>query len=186
MILSVAGAVIVGLALIGFLSFSLSGSLKTALDAQETRPPATPTTQATQDPQGPANPHHPRSFIDDFSNPERGWPVIDREGNKAAYSQGGYLIGLDGKSPGLVGGPRLELPDAQLEVDAVLVSGEPGFAAFGLICQNDVGVEYYRLKIGVDRAAAIQRVPGESVTSLAFLPAGNSIVQPGSGKTNHY
>jgi len=79
-------------------------------------------------------------YFYDFSDPNSGWWIVDKESSKAGYLNGEYQILLKNTGWGLVTWPGLVLPsDYRIEVDARQASSNAG--SYGLMFGLQYGVD---------------------------------------------
>jgi hypothetical protein len=120
-------------------------------------------------------------YHDDFSNPGSGWPQSSTADGSMGYEQGTYRMLVQSPLYDLQAVAGESFPDAQIEVDATLVSG-PVYNRFGVICRHLDMKDFYFFAVSSDGYYAIGKIK-DGVTSLlgqemmaysAFILKGNN------------
>jgi hypothetical protein len=104
-------------------------------------------------------------FRDDFSDPTSGWNRVVSSDGVSDYEDGAYRILVNQPNMDILAEPGLEFIDAQIEVDAIKVSGSRD-NRFGILCRMSDSRHYYSFIISSDSYYGIGKVDAESYALL--------------------
>jgi hypothetical protein len=133
-----------------------SGNDGTPGDISGTQPadtPVFPIVEPTQEPP----PGQNVLFEDDFSDPNSGWDVYSDADGEMAYSNGQYLISVNGDSLYSWVTPNLNFTDVIVELDAQMTSSDNDIQ-YGIICRYLDEQNWYVLVISADGQAAVRKL----------------------------
>lgn len=108
-------------------------------------------------------------YMDDFSNPESGWPSwTDPNGSFIDYQADGLRILVNQPQIDLFARPGKEFANSRIEVDAVKVGG-PDNNYFGIVCRYVNMKNYYAFIITSDGYNGIVKVQNGIFSMLSGL-----------------
>jgi serine/threonine protein kinase len=118
-------------------------------------------------------------YLDQFNNPNSGWPTYSGDNGQSGYVSDGYKIQVDAPDQQIIAVPGQLFSDIVIEITATQVTG-PEDAYYGALCRYKDDQNYYYFIVGSDGYYSIGKIAGganftlsETNTSQAILPATN-------------
>jgi len=106
-------------------------------------------------------------YLDDFSNPQSGWPSwSDPNGSSIGYQASGLRILINEAQTDLFARPGKKFADSRIEVDTVKIGG-PDNNHFGILCRYQDIKNYYAFLITSDGYDGIVKVKDGNFSMLS-------------------
>jgi hypothetical protein len=121
---------------------------------------------------------------DDFSDPQSGWEIFDKDLGKSSYEMGGYLIEAREKKQTMWGVAGKSYDDIRIDVDARMITApENGNNAFGVDCRIQENGDGYSFHISSDGWVSIIKFADDVSTELVEWTETTIVLQ--GNQTNH-
>jgi len=145
---------------------------------------ATPVPQPTPTVEPTPTTQPPLPFEDDFSDPNSGWDVDERESGSFGYKDGVYFVTSTKEKATVTGRAGRSLDDVVIEVDASQISAPANDNNdYGVVCRVQPNLDAYYLLISGDGLYSIMIEQGEEFTRLVDW-AESDVIRQGNA-TNH-
>ncbi len=114
-------------------------------------------------------------FLDQFNNPNSGWPTYSGANGQSGYVPDGYKIQVDTPDQQIIAVPGQLFSDIVIEITATQVTG-PDDAYYGALCRYQDDQNYYYFIIGSDGYYSIGKIAGGENYTLSGTNSSQAIL----------